>query len=187
MLNTTRFRGKMLALLNSRVMSPGVLQCARFAVAYHDRRDSSAAAFTYQYVCNVLLAIIRMANVTVQPIRTETDYDAALAEIEAIFSAPPDTPEGDRLDVLTTLVEAYEERHYPITPPDPIAAIEFHMDRLGFSQRDLKPFIGGATAVSDILNRRRALTLPMIRALSEGLGIPTDILVQPYELVRKSA
>jgi len=117
-----------------------------------------------------------------RPIRTESDYEQTLAQIEAIFDAQPGTPEGDLLEVLTILVEAYEEQHYPIAPPDPIQAIEFHMERLGLTRRDLQPYIGSRARVSEILNRRRALTLPMIRKLHEGLGIPAETLMQRYPL-----
>jgi HTH-type transcriptional regulator/antitoxin HigA len=118
----------------------------------------------------------------IKPIRTEKDYEEALAQIDAIFDAKPGTPEGDRLEMLTLLVEAYEEKHYPITPPDPIEAIEFHAERLGLTRRDLEPFIGSRARVSEILNRRRPLTLAMIRKLQAGLGIPAATLLQTYPL-----
>lgn len=118
----------------------------------------------------------------IKPIRTEKDYEEALAQIDAIFDAQPGTPEGDLLEVLTILVEAYEEEHYPIAPPDPIDAIEFHMERLRLSRRDLEPYIGSRARVSEILNRRRPLTLAMIRKLQAGLGIPTATLLQTYPL-----
>jgi HTH-type transcriptional regulator/antitoxin HigA len=121
----------------------------------------------------------------IKPIRTENEYKEALTQIDAIFDALPGTPEGDLLDVLTILVEAYEEEHYPITPPDPIEAIEFHMERLGLTRRDLEPYIGSRARVSEILNRRRPLTLAMIRRLQDGLGIPAEILLQRYPLVDK--
>ena len=118
----------------------------------------------------------------IKPIRSEEDYEAALVQIETVFDAPPGTPEGDLLEVLTILVEAYEEQHYPIAPPDPIEAIEFHMQRLGLTRRNLEPYIGSRARVSEILNRRRPLTLAMIRKLHDGLGIPADTLLQPYSL-----
>lgn len=117
-----------------------------------------------------------------KPIRTEDDYEAALAEIEALFSAKPNTPEGDRLEILVTLVEQYENMQYPLPLPNPIEAIEFHMESRGLSRQDLEPYIGTRARVSEILNRRRPLSLRMIRALSDGLGISADILVQPYTL-----
>jgi len=123
----------------------------------------------------------------IKPIRTEKDYEQALEQIEAIFDAQPGTPEFDTLEVLSILVENYEEQHYPITPPDPIEAIEFHMDRLGLSRRDLEPYIGSRARVSEILNRRRPLTLAMIRRLQAGLGIPAEVLLQPYALTSQNA
>ena len=99
-----------------------------------------------------------------------------------LMLAQPDTPEGERLDVLTTLVEAYEAAQIPIAPPDPVAAILFMMDQKGLTRRDLEPAIGSRARVAEILNRRRALTLPMIRAVSTLLELPADILIQPYPL-----
>jgi len=121
----------------------------------------------------------------IKPIRTENDYDEMMAQIDAIFDAQPGTPEGDLLEVLTILVEAYEEEHYPITPPDPIEAIEFHMERLGLTRRDLEPYIGSRARVSEILNRRRPLTLAMIRRLQEGLGISGETLLRQYPLAEE--
>jgi HTH-type transcriptional regulator/antitoxin HigA len=118
----------------------------------------------------------------IKPIRTEADYEAALQEIDRLWGAPYGSPEGDRMDVLVTLVEAYEEKHYPIPPPDPIEAILHTMESQGLTRRDLEPFLGSRARVSEILNRRRALSLEMIRQLQAGLGIAADILVQPYEL-----
>jgi HTH-type transcriptional regulator/antitoxin HigA len=122
-------------------------------------------------------------DMDIKPIRTENEYEEALAQIDAIFDAEPGTPEADLLEVLTILVEAYEEEHYPIAPPDPIEAIEFHMERLGLTRRDIEPYIGSRARVSEILNRRRPLTLAMIRRLQEGLGISAEVLLQRYPLV----
>jgi HTH-type transcriptional regulator/antitoxin HigA len=116
-----------------------------------------------------------------RPIRTETDYNQALAEIDALMNATAGSPEGDRLDLLVTLVEVYEAAHARIDAPDPIAAIEFMMAQKQLSRRDIEPAIGSRARVSEILNRRRPLTLPMVRALSRLLALPADILVQPYE------
>ena len=114
----------------------------------------------------------------IEPIKTERDYDAALAEVEALWGAEPDTPEGDKLDVLITLVEAYEARHHPILPPDPIEAILFRMEQSGLERKDLEPYIGHSGRVSEVLNRKRPLTLPMIRKLWKGLHIPLETLIQ---------
>ena len=117
----------------------------------------------------------------IQPIKTERDYDAALAEVEALWGAEPDTPEGDKLDVLITLVEAYEARHHPILPPDPIEAILFRMEQSGLERKDLERYIGHSGRVSEVLNRKRPLTLPMIRKLWKGLHIPLESLIQQNE------
>ena len=117
----------------------------------------------------------------IRPIKTEADYEAALAEIEELFESEPGTPEGDRLEVLTTLVEAYEDAHYSIPSPDPIEAIRYHMESRGLVRRDLEPYIGSRARVSEILNRRRPLSLTMIRRLNKELGIPADVLIEPYE------
>jgi len=118
----------------------------------------------------------------IKPIKNDADYEAALEEIERLFNAEPDTPEGDRLKVLVTLVEAFEAKHYDIPPPDPIEAIKYYMESRGLSRRDLEPYIGSRARVSEILNRRRPLSLRMIRNLEAGLGIPAEILIRPCEL-----
>jgi HTH-type transcriptional regulator / antitoxin HigA len=120
----------------------------------------------------------------VNPIKTDADFQAALADIERLWDAEPDTPDGDRLDILMTLVEAYERRHHPMPPADPIAAIEFMMEQRGMTRADLEPIIGSSGRVSEVLNRRRALSVSMIRRLSEELHIPAEILIQPYDLQR---
>lgn len=120
----------------------------------------------------------------VTPIKTDADFRNTLAEIERLWDAEPDTPEGDRLDVLMTLVEAYERRHHPMPPADPIAAIEFMMEQRGMTRADLEPIIGSSGRVSEVLNRRRALSVSMIRRLSEELKIPVEILIRPYDLQR---
>jgi HTH-type transcriptional regulator/antitoxin HigA len=117
----------------------------------------------------------------IRPIRTKADYRTALKEVERLWRADPGTPAGDRVEVLVTLIEAYEAQHHPITAPDPIAAITFMMEQKGLSRRDLESAIGSRGRVSEVLNRKRPLTLPMVRALSALLQIPTDVLVQPYE------
>lgn len=120
----------------------------------------------------------------IRPIRTEADYQAALVEIERLFSAEPNTPEGDRLEVLVTLVEVYEARHYPVAAPDPVEAIQYYMESRGLSRGDLEPYIGSRARVAEVLNRRRPLSLGMIRRLHIGLGIPAEVLVQPYAVVK---
>ena len=118
----------------------------------------------------------------IKPIKIEADYEAALKEIEQLWGASYGSPEGDKLDVLVTLVEAYEEEHYPIPPPDPIEAILHYMENQGLSEQDLEPYLGSRPYVSEVLNRQRSLSLDMIRKLHKELGIPADILVQPYAL-----
>ena len=118
----------------------------------------------------------------IRPIRTEADYEATLAEVELLMDAEPGSPDSDRLDVLATLVAAYEKKHYPIPPPDPIAAIEYEMEKRGLSRHDLEPALGGSGRVSEILNRKRPLTLKMIREVRTRYGIAADILVTPYLL-----
>ena len=118
----------------------------------------------------------------IHPIKTEADYQAALAEIERLFDAAPNTPAGDRLDVLTTLAEAYEEQHYSIPAPDPVEAITYHMESRGLSRRDLEPYLGSRARVAEVLNRKRPLSLDMIRRLHTGLGVGAEILIQPYAL-----
>jgi HTH-type transcriptional regulator / antitoxin HigA len=117
--------------------------------------------------------------VEIKPIRTEADYEAALAAIEQLWGAPAGTPEGDRLDVLATLVDAYEAARHPIDPPDPIAAIAFRMEQQGLEARDLAPIIGSISEVTEILQRRRPLSLEMIRRLHEHFDIAAEILIRP--------
>ena len=119
----------------------------------------------------------------IKPIKTEADNDSALAEIKHLFEPGPDTPEGDRLEVLVALVEAYEDQHYSIPLPDPIEAIKYYMESRGLKRHDLEPYIGTRARVSEILNRKRPLTLTMIRKLHTGLGISGDVLIQPVKLV----
>lgn len=117
-----------------------------------------------------------------RPIRNEEEHETALAEIYALWDAEPDTPEADRLDVLMLLVEDFEKRRYPIEPPDPIDLILFVMEANGLKQKDMLPYFGTPARTSEILNRRRPLTLDMIRKLGDGLKLPVDILVKPYAL-----
>jgi HTH-type transcriptional regulator / antitoxin HigA len=117
-------------------------------------------------------------EITVRPIVGEEDYQAALALADALMDAEPGTPEGDHLDILVTLIEAYEERHWSIEPPDPIDAIRVRMAEKNLRPRDLEAMIGSRGRVSEILSRKRALTLPMIRRLSKGFDIPAEVLIQ---------
>jgi HTH-type transcriptional regulator/antitoxin HigA len=118
----------------------------------------------------------------IKPIRTEVDYQAVLAEIEQLFEARPGTPEGDRLEVLTTLVEAYEDANYGIPQPDPVEAILYYMESRGLTRKDLEPYIGTRARVAEIINRKRPLSLNMIQKLYSGLGIPAEALIQPYKV-----
>jgi HTH-type transcriptional regulator/antitoxin HigA len=120
-----------------------------------------------------------MKKSDIKPIRTKRDHEAALAEVERLWGAKLGTPEGDRLDVLATLIEAFEEAHYPMDPPDPIEAIKFRMEQQGLSRKDLEALIGTRTRVAEILNRRRNLSIAMIRRLHERLGISADVLIRP--------
>lgn len=117
----------------------------------------------------------------IKPLKTEADYQAVLKEIETLMHAKADTPEGDRLDVLVTLVEAYEARHYPLDLPDPVEAIKFTMEQKGLTVKDLEPMIGRSNRVYEILNHKRPLTLKMIWRLHNGLGIPAECLIRQAE------
>ena len=122
-----------------------------------------------------------LTALTLQPIRSEDDYRAALKRVEQFFDAAqepdPDSEEGAFFEALMTLVEAYERKHYPISPPDPIEAIKFRMDQNGISVKDLEPLIGKSNRVYEVLNRKRPLTLAMIRRLHSALGIPAEVLI----------
>jgi HTH-type transcriptional regulator/antitoxin HigA len=123
----------------------------------------------------------------IKPIKNDADYQAVLEEIERLFDAAPDTPEGDRLEVMVTLVEAYEEKHYSLPIPDPVEAILYHMESRGLSRRDLETYIGSRARVSEVLNRKRPLTMEMIRNLHKGLGIPAEVLIQLYPTIKDAA
>ena len=118
----------------------------------------------------------------IQPIKTESDYDTALNKIDRLWGAPIDTPEGDHLDVLLVLVENYESKHHPIGPPDPVEAIKFRMEQMNITRKDLESIIGTRGRVSEIFNRKRSLTLPMIRKLHSKLHIPLESLVHETQL-----
>lgn len=114
-----------------------------------------------------------------KPIRSERDYDAALAEVETLWGANAGTPEGDRLDILATLIDAYEAKIYPMDPPDPVEAIRFRMEQQGLTRKDLEPMIGPRNRVADVLNRKRSLSIDMIRKLHARLGISAEVLIRP--------
>lgn len=122
----------------------------------------------------------------IRPIKTKADHRAALKEIERLMDAKPGTPAGDRLEILATLVDHYESRYEPLEPPDPIDALLYHMESRGLTRRDLEFFLGSRARVAEVLNRRRPLTIEMIRKLHEGLGISAEVLIRPYS-VRGSA
>ena len=122
----------------------------------------------------------------IKPIKTEADYDVVLTEIDTLMDADPGTPEGDRLDILVMLVEAYEAKHWRIDPPDPIAAIELRMRQKGLTRLDLEKILGSRSRVSEILNRKRPLTLDMIRRLHSLWEIPAESLIQPTTRKRRA-
>ncbi|QNI31509.1 transcriptional regulator [Alloacidobacterium dinghuense] len=124
---------------------------------------------------------MRSAGTPIRPIRTEDDHEKAVVRIQELINADADTPEGDELDILATLVDAYEAKHHAIDAPDPIAAIEFRMEQEGWTRKDLEPLIGSRARVSEILNRKRSLTLKMIRRVKFGLGISADLLIAPVQ------
>ena len=118
----------------------------------------------------------------IRPIKTDADYRAALNDIENLMMAEPDTVEGEKLDILVTLVEAYDAKHFPMDLPDPVEAIKFEMERKGLTVKDLEPMIGKSNRVYEILNHKRSLTLKMIWKLHEGLGIPAESLIKPPQV-----
>jgi HTH-type transcriptional regulator/antitoxin HigA len=130
----------------------------------------------------------------IQPVRTEAEHDAAVARITQLMGAELGTEPSDELEILVTLVDAYEAKHFPINTPDPVTVIKFQMEQRGLRRKDLEPMIGSRARVSEILTGKRALTLPMIRRLHNGLRIPVDLLVgvamapprTPHRLRRKS-
>ena len=115
-----------------------------------------------------------------KPIKSEQDYETALERLEVIFDALPGTEESDELEILGMLIEKYEKEHYPIELPDPIEAIKFRMEQMGYTQNDLAEMIGLKSRASEILNRKRKLSLEMIRTLTQKLHIPSEVLIQAY-------
>lgn len=119
---------------------------------------------------------------TLKPIKSEDDYAAALHEIERLWDAEPGTPESDTVEILVTLVGVYERERYDLPLPDPITALEYYMESSGWTRKQLEPYIGSRGRVSEILSRKRPLTLSMIRRLEQATGIPGSILIQPYDI-----
>ena len=123
-----------------------------------------------------------MARARIKPVRSEKEYEKTLARIDALMDAAPDSPEFEELDVLVHLVELYESRHEPMGYPNPLAAIEFRMEQADLRPRDLIPFIGSRAKVSEVLSGKRAITMPMARALHKHLGVPADVLLQDTDI-----
>lgn len=119
-----------------------------------------------------------MAN-ELKPIRTKADYRHALQEVERLWGAKSGTPAGDHLDILATLIDVYEAEHFPMDPPDPVEAIKFRLESQGLTRKDLEPMIGTRTRVAEVLNRKRSLSITMIRRLHDDLGISADVLIRP--------
>ncbi len=124
-------------------------------------------------------------GIRVRPIRSEGDHDAAVARIAELLGASPGTAEGDELDVLATLVDAWEAQHHPIDPPDPIAAIQFCMGQQGLTRKDLEPLLGSRARVSEVLSGKRKLTMEMVRRVRSGLGISADLLIVSGDSLRR--
>ena len=121
-------------------------------------------------------------TIDLKPIKTKRDYQAALKRVDQMWDAPLGSAQADALDVLTLLIADYEAKQFPIADPDPIQFLEYVMESRGLTRKDLEPYLGSRGRVTEVLNRDRPLTLPMIRRLSEGLGLPADVLVRRYEL-----
>jgi HTH-type transcriptional regulator/antitoxin HigA len=117
---------------------------------------------------------------TIKPVKTKKDYQAALARLEVLFDAKPGSPEGDELEVLGILIDNYEQEHFPIGFPDPIEAIKFRMEQLNYNQNDLARVVGLKSRASEILNKKRKLTLQMVRQIHNALNIPTNVLIRNY-------
>lgn len=121
---------------------------------------------------------------TIKPLKTDKDYQEALLRMEVLFDAKIGTEESDEADILSVLIDEYEKKHYPIEAPDPIEAIKIRMEEMELKQNDLTAFIGSKSVVSEVLNRKRKLTVEMIRNLTKHLKIPSEVLINDYELVR---
>lgn len=127
-----------------------------------------------------MLSIVLMPDL--KPIRTEADYEHAMEQLENLWGSKLGTPEGDRLDILATLIDAYEAKHHAMDPPDPIEAIKFRMEQQGLARKNLESMIGPRNRVAEVLNRKRGLSIEMIRQLNKQLGIPADVLIRPSKL-----
>ena len=125
----------------------------------------------------------KRSEMNIKPIKTAADHKVALAEIDRLWNVEPGTPEGDKLDILITLVDAWEDKHEPIDAPDPIETIKFHMEGQGLTRKDMESFLVSRQRVSDVLNRKRPLSLAMIRKLNQGLGIPAEVLIREAKLL----
>ena len=126
-------------------------------------------------------------KIELKPIRSEADYERALAEVEGLWGAKSGTSKGDRLDVLATLIDAYEAKHHPMDPPDPVEAIKFRMEQQGLTRKDLEQVIGTRTRVAEVLNRKRSLSIAMIRRLHAQLGISAEVLIRPSRSEKRAA
>lgn len=124
--------------------------------------------------------LLKYNDMTIRPIKTEKDYERALQRLEFIFDAKPSTVEGDELEILGILIDEYEQSHFPIDLPDPIEAVKFRMEQMGYTQSDLAEVIGLKSRASEVLNKKRKLSLNMIRNLHNKMNIPTEVLIQPY-------
>jgi len=120
----------------------------------------------------------------ISPVKTKQDHTNALNRVEALWEVQPNTPEGDEFEILVTLIHVYESEHYPIDAPDPVEAIKFRMEQQGLENNDLIPMLGQISRVSEILNKKRKLSITMIRKLNEMLKIPLDSLIKDYELAK---
>jgi HTH-type transcriptional regulator / antitoxin HigA len=121
-------------------------------------------------------------SIELKPIRTETDYESALEIMAELWGADSDSPEGDQLDLLATLIDSYEAKNHPMDPPDPIEAIKFRMEQQGLTRKDLEDIIGTRTRIAEVMNRKRNLSIDMIRRLHDRLGISADILIRPTRI-----
>src|SRR5438034_112536 len=123
-----------------------------------------------------------MNTVAVRPIKSEVDYRAALAQIDDLIDTPEDSPDAELLEVLSVLVADYEDKYHAIEAPDPISFLEFVMESRGLTRKDLEPYIGSRSRVAEIMNRKRGLSMDMVRRLNKGLDLPAEVLIQPYEV-----